>query len=55
MNNLYFGISRPSWLLGVFMIAICIFLDKFGMARALLSNGNMRTIGGKAMIITCVV
>ena len=54
MNGLYFALSRPSWVFAVFIFSICIFAGRFGIARAILSNGNMRTFG-KATVCTCVI
>lgn len=54
MNGFYFGVSRVSWLFAVFTITIAIFCGKFGIARALMANGNMRATG-KSMIVCCTV
>jgi len=54
MNNFYFGLSRPSWVFGVFLICLAIFTGHFGIARAILSSGNMRAVG-KTMIVSCVI
>lgn len=53
MNAFYFGFSRPAWVFGIFCVCIAIFTGKFGIARAILANGNMRAVGKS--IIVCSV
>ena len=53
MNNLYFGLSRVSWLLSCFMVAFSMLAGKFGYGRAILGGQFVRMIG-KSMIVACV-
>ena len=53
-NALYYGISRASWNLAIFLIFLAIFTQRFSMGKAFLSGNNMRILA-KAMPIMCVV
>lgn len=53
-NALFFAVSRPSFVFGVFCIMVAIFLGQFNLGLSLLSGENMRK-GAKCIIICCVL
>ena len=53
-NGVYYGLSRTTWVLGIFMIFLAIFAGRFPVGRAFLANNNNRIIA-KALPIACVL
>jgi type IV secretory pathway VirB3-like protein len=53
-NGVYYGLSRTSWVFGIFMIYLAIFAGRFQVGRAFLSNNNSRILA-KALPIACVI
>uniref|UniRef100_A0A7S3IWR1 Acyltransferase 3 domain-containing protein n=1 Tax=Strombidium inclinatum TaxID=197538 RepID=A0A7S3IWR1_9SPIT len=51
-NAIYYGLSRPLWILGVAMVLFSIFTGHFGKAKAFLSTNNMRIIAKSVAIGT---
>jgi hypothetical protein len=54
LNALYYGISRPMFVLGAFSILLSILLGHYGIARAFLAGNNIRMIA-KSLAIGCVL
>lgn len=54
-NAVYYGLSRPSWVLGVFLVLIAIFTGHFQFAKGILSGGNFRYMAKATPICTLVL
>ena len=51
-NAAYWGISRPSWVLGICSILLAIFTGHFNKAKGFLSTNNMRLISKSVAVGT---
>ena len=53
-NALYYGISRPTFTFGVFLILMSLFCGHLNWFKGILSGSNIRLLA-KSLIISCVV
>ena len=53
-NALYYGLSRPTFVIGSMCILLSILTGHYGFARAFLSTNNMRIIA-RSLAIGCVL